>query len=76
MKDSGNELPVNRDVEEYDARRCRICGRRFPSFGFGPPLRQAERTLWACMEHRHDVERIVRGPADGPPPADREPRLL
>ena len=76
MKGDDDEMPVNHGVEEYDARRCHICDRRFPSFGFGPPLRSAGQTLWACLEHRHAVERIVRGSGDGPPRADREPRLL
>ena len=76
MKGGNNEMPVNRGVEEYDAWRCHICDRRFPSFGFSSPLRSAGQTLWACLEHRHAVERVVRGPGDGPPRADREPRLL
>lgn len=75
MKEGGSEPEVHRGIEIYDARRCRICGRRFPPFGFGPPLCKPEQTLWACFEHRDEVERMVRGP-ENTPLREREPRLL
>ncbi len=61
-------------VQEIEARRCHICDCKNPNFGFGPPLRWPEQTLWACGRHRLDVERLVHGPREQR--ADREPRLL
>jgi hypothetical protein len=35
-----NSTPrANPAVGEYEARRCAICGAKYPSFGFGSPLR-------------------------------------
>ena len=48
-------------MRDYDARRCYICGRPHPPFGFGPPLRKPDQVLWACGAHREEVERLVRG---------------
>ncbi|SPE35600.1 hypothetical protein SBBP1_870002 [Burkholderiales bacterium] len=44
-------------VQEHDARRCHICGAKFPPFGFGPPLTRPGITLWACGAHRVEIER-------------------
>jgi len=70
-----DEQPVYVAIQEYDARRCHICGRRYPSFGFGPPLLKAENTLWACGDHRDEVGRIARGEHLTTPP-NRDPQLL
>jgi hypothetical protein len=56
--------PVSEAMREYDARRCHICQRRFPPFGFGFPL--TGRTLWACMPHRDEVDRLVSGKTPQP----------
>jgi hypothetical protein len=56
--------PVNEAMREYEARRCHICQCRFPPFGFGLPL--TGRTLWACMPHRDEVDRLVSGKAPQP----------
>ncbi len=56
--------PVSEAMREYAARRCHICQCRFPPFGFGLPL--TGRTLWACMPHRHEVDRLVSGKAPQP----------
>ena len=61
-------------LREYEARRCHICGRAYPSFGFGPPLRKADQVLWACGEHRAEVAQIASGPA--PWRRETERRLL
>ncbi len=55
---------VSEAMREYDARRCHICQCRFPPFGFGLPL--TGRTLWACMPHRDEVDRLVSGKAPRP----------
>jgi hypothetical protein len=49
--------PVSEAMREYAARRCHICQCRFPTFGFGLPL--TGRTLWSCMPHRDEVDRLV-----------------
>jgi hypothetical protein len=40
--------PHNPILVEYEARRCAICGAKYPPFGFGPPLTRPDATLWAC----------------------------
>jgi hypothetical protein len=50
---------TNSVVEEYDARRCQICGVADAPFGFGPPLTRPGATLWACSVHRVDVDGIL-----------------
>ena len=47
---------ANPDVAEYEARRCAVCGGRYPPFGFGP-LASKGTTLWACAAHRQEVDR-------------------
>ena len=44
-------------LDEYDARRCAICGVRFPPFGFGPPLTKRDVVLWACGTHYTELNR-------------------
>jgi hypothetical protein len=46
----------NEAMREYEARRCRICGARYPAFGFGPPLTRTAQTVWACSAHRAEVD--------------------
>lgn len=43
-------------VEEYDSRRCEICGPPYPVFGIGPPATQPGVVIWAYPLHRGDVE--------------------
>jgi hypothetical protein len=45
-------------LAEYQARRCAVCGGRYPSFGFGPPLTLNGGTLWACAAHRLEIEQV------------------
>ena len=47
-------------VEEYERRRCVICGAKYPSFGFGPPLTRPGIMLWACGDHRKELDRQLR----------------
>ena len=62
---TGSEPPAPPAVEmtagmmEYEARRCFVCGCRYPCFGFGPPLR-SKGTIWACGTHRAEVDRQLR----------------
>lgn len=62
-------------MREYDSRRCHICGCRHPSFGFGAPLTKPGHTIWACLAHRAQVDRLLSPHAPMPFKAD-EPRLL
>lgn len=59
---SGTASPIEPpgfSIEEYDARRCHLCGAMWPGFGFGPPL-PVRTTIWACFTHRGEVERLAR----------------
>ena len=53
----GRETPEG--VQGFEARRCHVCGCRFPAFGFGPPLTRKDQTVWACLAHRTEVERAL-----------------
>jgi hypothetical protein len=48
-------------LEEYEARRCAICGARYPCFGFGPPLTRTGGDLWACGAHRAELDQRLSG---------------
>jgi len=67
--------PPSKAMREYEARRCRICGARYPAFGFGAPLTRTAQTVWACGAHRAELDRMLRqGTAI---PAERtQPKLL
>ena len=54
-------------VEEYERRRCVVCGVKYPPFGFGPPLTRPGIMLWACGDHREELDRQLR-PENPPPP--------
>jgi hypothetical protein len=62
-------------LKEYETRRCHLCGCRHPSFGFGPPLVPAGRTLWACLAHRHEVDLMLTR-ENSSTAEDRQLRLL
>ena len=47
-------------VAEYDARRCAVCGVRYPSFGFGTPLTVNGGAVWSCGLHRQEVEQGIK----------------
>jgi hypothetical protein len=47
-------------VEEYEQRRCVVCGAKYLAFGFGPPLTHPGIMLWACGDHRKDLDRQLR----------------
>jgi hypothetical protein len=47
---------ANPVVGEYEARRCAICGAKYPSFGFGSPLTRSGVVLWACSVHRMELD--------------------
>ena len=57
----GAAAPEPGSLAEHDARRCAVCGGRYPSFGFGCPLTADGGVVWACDTHRHEVERKVNG---------------
>jgi hypothetical protein len=63
-------------VQEHDARRCHICGAKFPPFGFGPPLTRTGITFWACGAHRLDIERQLTGAHRSAMYEDKQPNLL
>ena len=48
-------------VRDYEARRCHVCQARHPVFGFGAPLTQSRREIWACSTHRAEVTRLLHG---------------
>jgi hypothetical protein len=62
--DDGGPAPRNPSLDEYEARRCHVCGARYPSFGFGPPLTRMGVVIWACSAHRDEVNRRLSGPAN------------
>jgi hypothetical protein len=68
------ETPHQVMMREYEARRCHICQCKYPSFGFGSPLKDGGPTIWSCLAHRDEVDRIARGVAAVP--AEPQPRLL
>jgi hypothetical protein len=63
--------PMPGSIEEYELRRCAICGSKYPGFGFGPPLTRPGPMLWACLEHRMELARQLRPET---PPALQELR--
>ncbi len=67
---------VPRSVQEHDARRCHICGAKFPPFGFGPPLTRPGIILWTCSAHRVEIERRLTGAHRSAMCEDRQPNLL
>jgi hypothetical protein len=69
-----NETPHQAMMREYEARRCHICQCKYPSFGFGSPLKAGGPTIWSCLVHRGEVDQIARGV--GAAPAQPQARLL
>jgi hypothetical protein len=63
--------PTTGLFEDYEQRRCAICGAKYPCFGFGPPLTRPGITLWACGDHREELDRHLHSEAL---PALQEPR--
>ena len=59
--DVSREKAANPMLVEYEARRCRVCQCRYPSFGFGPPLTKQGHILWACFSHQSEVHRMLTG---------------
>jgi hypothetical protein len=59
MSDEGfgtNSAPTaNPVLDEYEARRCAVCGANYPPFGFGSPLTRPGVVLWACGAHRAEL---------------------
>jgi hypothetical protein len=53
---TGEAEPPLGSLAEYEARRCAICGAKYPSFGFVPPMTRPGLTIWACFAHWKDVE--------------------
>jgi hypothetical protein len=58
--------PQSGMMREYEARRCHVCQRRYPPFGFGTPLTKPAHTIWACFAHRGQVEGLLSPPASVP----------
>jgi hypothetical protein len=56
---SGTEVPSSKTMREYETRRCHVCQGRYPPFGFGPPLTRPGQTIWACVTHRADIDRML-----------------
>ena len=46
-------------VQDFEARRCQVCGCRFTAFGFGPPMTRKDQALWACLVHQAEVKRLL-----------------
>jgi hypothetical protein len=77
LQPSGSLIPAaprNPALDEYESRRCAICGGKYPSFGYGPPLTSRGAMLWACSAHRKDVDkrlstRNIEGPAEPEQPS-------
>ena len=69
-----SETPHQAMMREYEARRCHLCHCKYPSFGFGSPLKAGGPTIWSCLAHRDEVDRIARGA--GAAPAQPQARLL
>ncbi len=59
--------PPTEAIRECEAPRCRICGARYPAFGFGPPLTRTAQTVWACSAHRAGVDCMLSQGAAIPP---------
>jgi len=54
------EPQLTEALRDHEARRCHICQRKYPGFGFGPKLTHTGHTIWSCMIHRDEVERLLR----------------
>ena len=55
-----NTAPTaNPVLDEYKARRCAICGAKYPPFGFGSPLTRPWVVLWACGAHRAELDHLL-----------------
>lgn len=72
----GTARRVPGTIAEYEQRRCAICGTRYPTFGFGPPLTRSGTTLWACGPHRLELEAQFATPEPGPRPDGPQTSLL
>ena len=56
-------------VQDFEARRCHVCGCRFLAFGFGPPMTGKDQTVWACLAHRIEVQHtLTQKPVHGAEP--------
>ena len=52
-----NAAPTaNPVLDEYEARRCAVCGAKYPPFGFGSPITRPGVVLWACGAHRAELD--------------------
>ena len=69
-----DDSPPGAMTQEYEARRCHVCQCKFPSFGFGPPLRVDGSTIWSCLAHRDEVDRVGLNVTASS--TDPQPRLL
>ena len=49
-------LTANSVLDGYGARRCAVCGAKYPPFGFGSPLTRPGVVLWACGAHRAELD--------------------
>jgi hypothetical protein len=41
---------ISKFMAEYEARRCKVCGEKYPPFGF-------PNNVWTCFRHRKDIDR-------------------
>jgi len=57
--DSGAERPPSKTIREYETRRRHVCQGRYPPFGFGPQLTWPGQTIWACVTHWADIDRML-----------------
>ena len=48
-------------AQAYNTRFCDVCQRKYPPFGFGPPLTRPGQTIWACQPHQEDVYGALSG---------------
>jgi hypothetical protein len=66
LPDSPPRGPTPGSIEDYESRRCAVCGVKYPCFGFGPPLTKPGLTLWACRDHREELDQRLRPEATEP----------
>jgi len=69
-----NETPQSETVRAYEARRCLVCGCRYPPFGFAPPMTRPGTELWACKDHKDEFRRSLEAERGGSFGASGDPK--
>jgi len=60
--------------DRRDEKSCAVCGRPDSPFGFGPPLTRV--FIWACLEHREQVDRRLMSAQYEAPDQPAQPSLF